>query len=424
LRKDILLGNPDDVKAPPPPPAVGTTSEMVQMSAGGNAPKPTAKQARISGEGNRDRSNNFQIDGQDNNDTGNNSAINLRENFNALAVFAPSVKTDSNGKAVVPIKLPDNLTRYRIMAISVDTGKRFGKGESNITAKQPLMVRPSAPRFMNFGDKIELPVVVQNQTDKALTVDVAVRATNANLTNGGGRKVVIRANDRAEIRFPVNADKAGTARFQIAATSGKFTDAAEISLPVWTPATTESFATYGRTDQNGAIVQPVEAPKDVFSQFGGLEITTSSTQLQELTDAFIYLYRYPYECSEQVASRMISIAALRDVLTAFKSKDMPSEAEIKASFEKDIKILQARQREDGSFGMWKRDRERYEYPFLTVHVAHSLVQAKAKGYKVPDEMLNRTKPYLKTVETKFDEWHKNRLKFVGRFQLTRFTSAI
>ena len=83
--------------------------------------------------------------------------INLRENFNALAVFAPSVKTDSNGKAVVPVKLPDNLTRYRVMAVSVDTGKRFGKGESNITAKQPLMVRPSAPRFMNCGDKSSCP---------------------------------------------------------------------------------------------------------------------------------------------------------------------------------------------------------------------------------------------------------------------------
>ncbi len=407
LRKDILLGNPDDVKAPPPPPQelpinARAMSDMIQMSAGAVAPSPAtksvAKRQGVFAESERNMSPTVGDASQ--------SQINLRENFNALVVFAPSVKTDANGKAVVPIKLPDNLTRYRIMAVSVDTGKRFGKGESNITAKQPLMVRPSAPRFMNFGDKIELPVVVQNQTDKPLTVDVAVRATNANLTNGSGRKVTIPANDRAEIRFPVNADKAGTARFQIAATAGKFTDAAEISLPVWTPATTEAFATYGTTDQNGAIVQPVQTPGDVFPQFGGLEITTSSTQLQELTDAFVYLYRYPYQCSEQVASRMISIAALRDVLTAFKSKDMPSEAEIKASFEKDIKILQSRQREDGSFGLWKRDRERYEYPFLTVHVAHALALAKAKGYKVPDEMLNKTKPYLKNVETKFDEWHK------------------
>ena len=417
LRKDVLLGNPDDVKSPPPPPPAeaGRNETQMQMSADGATvgamrpmatPAPT-KARRASGNVKEeykkwvDKDVNYLITGEEKQ-----AQINLRQNFNALAVFAPSVKTDSSGKAVVPIKLPDNLTRYRIMAVSVDSGKRFGKGESNITAKQPLMVRPSAPRFMNFGDKIELPVVVQNQTDKEMTVDVAVRATNANLTNGGGRKVTIPANDRAEIRFPVNADKAGTARFQIAATSGKFNDAAEISLPVWTPATTEAFATYGTTDANGAIVQPIEAPKDVFPQFGGLEVTTSSTQLQELTDAFVYLYRYPYECSEQVSSRMISIAALRDVLTAFKSKDMPSEAEIKASFEKDINILKSRQRDDGSFGLWKRDRERYEYPFLTVHVAHALALAKSKGYKVPDEMLNKTKPYLKNVETHFDEWHK------------------
>ena len=422
LRKDVLLGNPDDVKPPPPPPSsiqetvsvmADSDSRVRELPINGRKFESTLQMAPGAANSSSDSHGfitqvtagrrNSRADGENEQAQ---QQINLRENFDALAVFAPSVRTDANGKAVVPIKLPDNLTRYRIMAVSVDAGKRFGKGESNITAKQPLMVRPSAPRFMNFGDKIELPVVVQNQTDKPLTVDVAVRATNANLTAGGGRKVVIPANDRAEIRFPVNADKAGTARFQIAATSGKFTDAAEISLPVWTPATTEAFATYGTTDGNGAIVQPIETPRDVFPQFGGLEITTSSTQLQELTDAFIYLYRYPYECSEQVASRMISIAALRDVLTAFKSKDMPTDAEIKASFEKDIRILQSRQRDDGSFGLWKRSGERYEYPFLTVHVAHALALAKAKGYQVPDEMLNKTKPFLKNVETKFDEWHR------------------
>src|ERR1051326_5327473 len=113
--------------------------------------------------------------------------IRLRENFNALAVFAPSVLTDANGRAEVKVKVPDNLTRYRIMAVSVAGGRQFGSGESSITARQPLMVRPSAPRFLNFGDRFELPVVVQNQTDKPAEVDVVVRATNAELTEGQGR---------------------------------------------------------------------------------------------------------------------------------------------------------------------------------------------------------------------------------------------
>src|SRR5262249_56517267 len=124
--------------------------------------------------------------------------------------------------------------------------------------------------------------------------------------NSAGKRVLVKANDRSEIRFPVSTVMAGTARFQIAASSGNYSDAAEISLPVWTPATTEAFATYGTTDENGAIFQPVQTPGDVFPQFGGLEVTTSSTQLQELTDAFLYLTNYPYACSEQISSRMIS----------------------------------------------------------------------------------------------------------------------
>ncbi len=346
-------------------------------------------------------------------------AIHLRENFNALAVFAPSVRTDASGRAQVPVKLPDNLTRYRVMAVAVAGGKQFGSGESAITARLPLMARPSAPRFLNFGDRFELPIVLQNQTDNAMTVDVAVRATNAvvsgfksqvssqnpgkeepetknlKLETTTGRRVVVPADDRVEVRIPAAAVKAGTARFQIASASGRWSDAAEISLPVWTPATTEAFATYGEID-DGAIAQPVKAPASVFKEFGGLEIETSSTQLQELTDAFLYLQSYPYECSEQLASRILSVAALRDVLTAFKAKDLPPPQEIEAAVERDLKRLQGMQNSDGGFGFWRRGDE--SWPYLSIHVAHALARAQQKKFDVPADMFNKSKGYLRDIE--------------------------
>ncbi len=281
------------------------------------------------------------------------SPIELRKNFNALAVFAASVPTDASGRAQVKIKVPDNLTRYRVMAVTVAGGKQAGAGESVITARKRLMVRPSAPRFLNFGDRAELPVVLQNQTDESLSVNVAVRATNAELTAGAGRSVVVPANDRVEVRFPVAARLPGTARFQVVTASGRATDAAEISLPVYTPATTEAFATYGVIDQ-GSVAQPVKAPADAVVSFGGLEVTTASTQLQELTDAVIYLYTYPYECSEQISSRVIAVAALKDVLTAFKTKELPSPQAMRDSVNADIKTLQALQNNDGGFDFWRR----------------------------------------------------------------------
>ncbi len=336
-------------------------------------------------------------------ETEDDSLIKIRKNFDALAIFAPSVRTDANGKAQIKLKLPDNLTRYRITAVAVTRSKQFGTGESSVTARQPLMVRPSAPHFMNFGDRIELPVVIQNQTGEVLTVDVAVRTANAKLTDGNSRRLTIAANDRAEIRFPAAADKAGTARFQIGAVSGKYADAAEIELPVYTPATSEAFAAYGTTEENGAIIQSIDTPNNVFEQFGGLEVTTSSTQLQELTDAFIYLQNYPYECTEQISSRILSVAALRDVLTAFEAKDLPTKPEIERKMKSDIERLQKLQHADGGFSFWRGDDA--SLPFISAHIAHAFARAAQKKYAVPKEATDKSLVFLKNIESKYPSYY-------------------
>jgi len=349
--------------------------------------------------------------------------IRARIDFNALATFAPALPTDANGRASVKVKVPDNLTRYRVMAVAVAGEKQFGSGESAITARLPLMARPSAPRFLNFGDRFELPVVVQNQTDNPMTVDVAVRASNASFVvppsggigsvanttppkggtlNAVGHRVTVPANDRVEVRFPTTTSKPGTARFQIAVASGKWADAAEVNLPVWTPATTEAFATYGEVDA-GAILQPIKAPSDAYRQFGGLEITTSSTQLQALTDAVIYLVNYPYDCAEQVSSRVLAIAALKDVLGAFDAKGLPSAETLIASVTRDMERLKTLQNGDGGFGFWRNGEE--SWPYVSIHAAHAMQRAKEKGFAVPPEMLAKSQSYLKQIENKFPSYY-------------------
>ena len=328
--------------------------------------------------------------------------IAVRSNFDALALWSPSVRTDAAGHATVTINLPDNLTRYRIMAVAVSGADRFGSGESDVTARLPLMVRPSPPRFLNFGDVFSLPVVLQNQTDAAMTVDVAIRAGNLVVDSGspGGRRVIVPANDRVEVLFPAEAMGAGTARWQVAAQGSAaggrtVADAASGSLPVWTPASAESFATYGTvTDQ--LVVQPVTAPSDVWREYGGLEVTTSSTQLQALTDAVLYLSEYPYGCSEQVSSRVLGIAALRDVLQAFSAEGLPTPQKLEAAVSADLEVLTRRQNSDGGWGFWKRDER--SWPYLSLHVAHALVRAREKGFQVDDSTLARALDYAHAIQ--------------------------
>ncbi len=335
------------------------------------------------------------------------AAIAVRTDFNPLALFNPGVLTGADGTARISVHVPDNLTRYRVMVVAVDPlGKRFGSGESSITARLPLMVRPSAPRFLNFGDQLELPVVIQNQTDSAMDVTVAARAANLELISSS-MQISVPANDRVEVRFPARTVSAGTARVQIAAASGNYADAAVIELPVYTPATSEAFATYGVID-NGTTAQPVQYPTGVFPQYGGLEISTSSTAVQALTDAVLYLVKYPYECSEQLASRILAVASLRDVLTAFKSADLPSPETLRAGVEQDIQRLAGMQNYDGGFGTWVRGFD--SNPFNTVHVAHALARAGQKGYVVPSDMQNNVLSYLQQIETHYPDWYSQWLR--------------
>ncbi|AKU98986.1 hypothetical protein AKJ09_05650 [Labilithrix luteola] len=406
LRDRIVLADPDllqrgNLAAEGTASGGGIARPQARMAAGAPmappAPAPMASAAELS---KSDAAFDKKVASRDEAVSANNTPIQVRTDFGALALFSPRVRTDGSGKATVPVKLPDNLTRYRVMAVASAGDKQFGANESTITARLPLMVRPSAPRFLNFGDRFELPVIVQNQTDSPVDVGVVARAVNATVEEPSAKRVTIPPNDRVEVRFNAAAEKAGTARFQIGIAAKDFADASQITLPVYTPATTEAFATYGEID-DGAIAQPVKMPPNVFPQFGGLEITTSSTQLQALTDAVLYLVKYPFECNEQIASRVLAVASLKDVLSAFKAEGLPSPEVLTKSMTTDFEKLQRHQNGNGGWGFWQEQ----PWPYLSVHVTHALVRAKEKGFQPNAVMLSRAQSYLRSIESQIPSWY-------------------
>jgi alpha-2-macroglobulin len=328
-----------------------------------------------------------------------NTPIGMRADMRALALWAPKVRTDAKGHAEAAIKLPESTSRYRVMAVVAEGDKRFGSGESNLTTRLPLIVRATPPRFLNYGDTFELSLVIQNQTKAPMNVQVATRADNASVPSLG-KRVSVPAEDRVEVRFAASAKMPGTARLQAAVSAGKVADAASVDLPVWTPATTEAFATYGVID-NGAIAQAVKKPDGVSVDFGGLEITTSSTALFTLGDAFLYLVKYPYDCNEQLSSRILSIVALKDVLKAFNVEGLPSEEELSSSIKDDLQRLKTRQHYTGGWGFWWHE----PWPYLSIHVTHALVRAKEKGYSVDAAMLARAQQYLRQVESHIPQYY-------------------
>uniref|UniRef100_A0A7S1KS86 Alpha-2-macroglobulin domain-containing protein n=1 Tax=Percolomonas cosmopolitus TaxID=63605 RepID=A0A7S1KS86_9EUKA len=368
--------------APPPPPAAQMQQSMLICDE----------------DGTRMEENDFGGEAED----GDAAPIAERNDFRSIAAFLPCLVTDDYGLVKTNFTLPDNLTRFRITAVAVNGHDQFGIGETQVISQLPLSLRPSLPRFMNFGDKnVELAVVLHNQTGEAVNVEVGVRMTNIQLMNDKqGYLVSLPAGKRTELRFPVETVKPGTARFQIgAATTGRkdsFADATTTKVPVYTPATSEAFATYGEIDEGG-ISQPVRAPFNVYPQFGGLDIQTSSTAIASLADCFLYLYHYEFSCAEQTASRILSIVAVAEILQAFKVKNCPSPTEVKSNILASFKRLLELQRSSGGFGFWVDSR--YVSLHSTNHVAHALVRAKNDRHDVPNKVYTRVISFISSMKS-------------------------
>ncbi|CAF0948791.1 unnamed protein product [Didymodactylos carnosus] len=341
--------------------------------------------------------------------------IAVRSNFNPLACWIPSAITNSSGHVTFEVKLPHNVTRYRVWALAAND-KQYGLGETAFTVQLPIMAQPSPPRFLNYGDIAHFSVILQNQTDQSLPLHVGLRASNAKLLTsetsqqGIGYSIVITASKRVVVTFPVSTIHSGIARFQFVIstdnnkTSVSFGDAIELSLPVFTPATSEAFATYGDVGGAEVILQPIKTPKDVIPQFGELSISTSSTALASLTDAIVSLYTYPYECTEQISSRLLGIQTLWDVLQAFHWKDLPEVSALKTKLESDMNALKYRQYPNGGFSYWTNRNNSYADPYISVHVAHCLaVVMNAKVLDVNGNMLSNVLKYVENIESEIDQ---------------------
>ncbi|EFC49223.1 predicted protein [Naegleria gruberi] len=361
-----------------------------------------------------------------------NGVFEIRSNFKPDAAFIGFAQTDENGFAKLDFKLTDALTKFKVTAVVNAKQDMFGIGNSAITTNLPIAVRPSLPRFLNYGDLCDLTYVLQNQTDSDLTLSLVCNVSNLRIFNGKdknqrkkGYTVVIPAMGRKEIRIPVQVLKCGKAlinlgvrvvraiaknpeKQELADGMVGWSDAVKNDFKVFTPVTNEAFATYGDVSaESETIVQPISLPsKNLLAHFGEFTVSTSTTALSTLTDSLIYLYSYPYECNEQIASKILGIVCMKEMILQFytpeelqRLMEISGEEEVNTFINSNLARLFDRQRYDGAFSYW--DSKLIGDPFLTCHVALCFAKCKSEGYKIPDQILSRTKSILKNISSLF-----------------------
>jgi uncharacterized protein YfaS (alpha-2-macroglobulin family) len=158
----------------------------------------------------------------------------LRSRFKTTAFFLGSVVTDAQGRATIAAKLPDDLTTFRVMAVAVTAGDRFGSGASPMLVTRPLIARPALPRFVRAGDDLTAGTVVSQRAGGTPTVRVEARGTGVELRGRNVQRAQLEAGRGREIRFPfrVASEPGDSATFHFGVTGAGDADAVRLSVPV------------------------------------------------------------------------------------------------------------------------------------------------------------------------------------------------
>ena len=311
---------------------------------------------------------------------------NARKNFVQTAFWKPDLRTDSQGRATASFKLPDNLTRFRMMAVVIDgAGKGVG-AEGEFTVRRPVMMVPVVPRFAAVGDSFEVAAMVHNNTDQPLSAKVRL--------NDGEQAVQVAAQGHLRVGFPMTAQRPGELKLDFAVKDGsdKVRDAVVQSIPVDQPGVAE------RPHLTGAFVGEqridMQVPQSVLVGRGDDEFVTVQVGQHlwpELGARMQFLLDYPHGCVEQTTSGTLPLLAAKDILPRIGFTGM-SQEELDKRIDAGLKRLATMRTSSGGLGYWPGDSSPNVYG--TAYAARALVSAKRANVRIPDGLLESVEEYL------------------------------
>ena len=287
------------------------------------------------------------------------------------------------------IEIPNYIGSVRTMVIA-GHNKAYGSVEKTTPVKKPLMILGALPRVLGPSETVKLPINVFAMEKNIKSVNVSVK-TNKLLKVVGEASKMVNFNEPGdelvEFDLLVNSE-IGIAKIDIVATSGseKATYSFEIDVRNPNPRVTNVLAQVievGKTMDFDFILPGVKGTNKAV-------IEVSSIPPLNLEKRLKYLIHYPYGCIEQTTSSVFPQLYLGNVLELNERSKADIESNIKAG----ILRLTKFQTSSGGFAYWPGGNDADQWG--TSYGGHFLVEAKLKGYTVPDGLFKSWKKYQKT----------------------------
>ncbi|HEY9046723.1 MAG TPA: MG2 domain-containing protein [Ohtaekwangia sp.] len=293
--------------------------------------------------------------------------------------------------------MPQYIGSVKTMVVAGYEGA-YGKAEKATPVRKPLMVLATLPRVLGPEETVKLPVTLFTQEKGIKNVKIDVKVSGpVSVTGGASKSVAMPASGDLTVDFDVAVKaEAGIAKVEVTASSGKFTATDIIEIDVRNPnlpvtKVTEQLLEAGKTWTAEAIPFGISGTNSAVLEVSSMPPVNLGSRLR-------YLIQYPHGCIEQTTSSVFPQIYLSQikVLTPVEQKNI--QRNVTAGIERLKSFIQR----DGGFGYWPGAES--SDPWGSNYAGHFLVEAEAKGYYVPADMLKRWKKYQKN---KALEWRRN-----------------
>jgi uncharacterized protein YfaS (alpha-2-macroglobulin family) len=291
-------------------------------------------------------------------------------------------------------RMPNYVGSVKVMVVAGQDGA-YGNAEKAVPVKKDLMILGTLPRVLGPRESVTLPVTVFAMSNKVKKVKISV-TTNSLLKTGKTKAKTLTFSGKGEkiANFPLKVnDLTGKAKVHIVATCGNLKSTYDVELDIRNPNPEYSIIKDTIIEKGmkwSTTIKPFGLPG---SNYAVVEI--SSVPPVNLNDRLHYLVHYPYGCIEQTTSSVFPQLFLNDLIDITPSKSIEIQENITAGLER----LRGFQLSDGSFSYWPG--EDFTNLWGTNYAGHFLLAAKAKGYALPQGMLQK---WLRYQKRKANRW--------------------
>jgi uncharacterized protein YfaS (alpha-2-macroglobulin family) len=250
----------------------------------------------------------------------------------------------------VAFDIPEFAGTVRVMAVAWSRDK-VGHAVGDVTVRDPVVATATLPRFTLVGDRSTMQLELDNVEGPAGTYRVAIEADGpVRLGAGMPQTVQLRTKQRDRLAIPLEAAAAGVANLKVRLAGPENFSLNRNYVLTAKPATQVLTR---RTVRTIAAGESLTLLGDLFSDLvagtGSVALSVGPSTALDAATLLKALDRYPFGCSEQIASRALPLLYVNELAA---EANLALDTAVDQRISDAIERLLARQGSNGSFGLW------------------------------------------------------------------------